>query len=149
MIDVPSNRRPAGISWQDIEDMSAGGSTCRVPYPLFYGFCLLWGKYSRWSEGQLPPVFNRYKCAAYWKGNRRPNEVGVVLKIGAAVANVRRRKRVSLERDTAVSGGRTRRSLRANRQATATMLIAVYILDHPGAFARVKSANLTMRGHSH
>jgi nucleoside-diphosphate-sugar epimerase len=44
-----------------------------VPYPLFYGFSLLWEKYSRWSEGQLPPVFNRYKCAAYWKGNRYSN----------------------------------------------------------------------------
>jgi nucleoside-diphosphate-sugar epimerase len=44
-----------------------------VPYPLFYGFCLLWEKYSRWSEGQLPPLFNRYTCAAYWKGNRYSN----------------------------------------------------------------------------
>jgi nucleoside-diphosphate-sugar epimerase len=44
-----------------------------VPYRLFYAFCVLWEKYSRWSEGQLPPVFNRYTCAAYWKGNRYSN----------------------------------------------------------------------------
>ena len=44
-----------------------------VPYPLFYGLCLLWEKYSRWSEGALGPTFNRYSCAAYWKGNRYSN----------------------------------------------------------------------------
>jgi nucleoside-diphosphate-sugar epimerase len=44
-----------------------------VPYPLFYAFCLLWEKYSRWSEGALRPTFNRYSCAAYWKGNRYSN----------------------------------------------------------------------------
>lgn len=45
-----------------------------VPYWLFYSFCWLWEKYSRWSEGQLPPAFNRRRCAAYWKGNRYSNQ---------------------------------------------------------------------------
>jgi nucleoside-diphosphate-sugar epimerase len=45
-----------------------------VPYPIFYLFCFLWEKYSQWSLGQLPPVFNRRKCAAYWKGNRYSNK---------------------------------------------------------------------------
>lgn len=45
-----------------------------IPYPLFYGFCCVWEKYSRWSEGQLPPAFNRRRCAAYWKRNRYSNE---------------------------------------------------------------------------
>jgi len=45
-----------------------------IPYSLFYGLCVLWEKYSRWSEGQLPPAFNRRRCAAEWKGNRYPNE---------------------------------------------------------------------------
>jgi nucleoside-diphosphate-sugar epimerase len=40
-----------------------------VPYPVFYAFCWLWERYARWSKGQLPPVFNRRRCAAYWKGN--------------------------------------------------------------------------------
>jgi nucleoside-diphosphate-sugar epimerase len=44
-----------------------------VPYRVFYLFCALWEKYSGWSEGQLPAVFNRYECAAYWKGNRYSN----------------------------------------------------------------------------
>jgi nucleoside-diphosphate-sugar epimerase len=45
-----------------------------VPYPLFYLFCHLWEWYSVWSKGQLPPVFNRRRCAAYWKGNCYSNE---------------------------------------------------------------------------
>ena len=45
-----------------------------VPYPVFYLFSLLWEKYSAWSHGQLPPVFNRKTCAAYFKGNIYSNE---------------------------------------------------------------------------
>jgi nucleoside-diphosphate-sugar epimerase len=41
-----------------------------IPYPLFYFLNYLWERYSTWSEGQLPPVFNRRRCSAYWKGNR-------------------------------------------------------------------------------
>jgi nucleoside-diphosphate-sugar epimerase len=45
-----------------------------VPYPMFYLFCHLWEWYSVWSKGQLAPVFNRRRCAAYWKGNNYSNE---------------------------------------------------------------------------
>lgn len=45
-----------------------------VPYWLFYGFCWAWEKYSKWSDLQLPPVFNRRRCATYWKGNRYGNQ---------------------------------------------------------------------------
>ncbi len=45
-----------------------------VPYWLFYSFCWAWEKYSRWSEGQLPPAFNRRRCEVYWKGNRYTNQ---------------------------------------------------------------------------
>jgi nucleoside-diphosphate-sugar epimerase len=44
-----------------------------VPYGAFYLLNLLWEKYSKWSEGQLPPVFNRHFCAAYFKGNAYSN----------------------------------------------------------------------------
>jgi 2-alkyl-3-oxoalkanoate reductase len=44
-----------------------------VPYPLWYGFCGLWERYSKWSQGQLPPVFNKRSCAVYWKGNSYSN----------------------------------------------------------------------------
>ena len=40
-----------------------------LPYHAFYAFCFLWEKYSSWSQGQLPPAFNRKTCAAYFKGN--------------------------------------------------------------------------------
>jgi len=45
-----------------------------IPYAAFYMFCYLWEKYSNWSKGQLPPVFNRRRCSAYWKGNQYSNE---------------------------------------------------------------------------
>ncbi len=45
-----------------------------VPYKIFYSVCYLWEAYSKWSEGQLPPAFNRRKCAAEWKGNRYSNK---------------------------------------------------------------------------
>lgn len=45
-----------------------------VPYPAWYLFNYLWEKYSKWSEGQLPPVFNRRSCAIYWKGNSYSNK---------------------------------------------------------------------------
>ena len=44
-----------------------------IPYWLSYRLCCLWEWYSHWSEGQLPPAFNRWRCAAYWKGNRYSN----------------------------------------------------------------------------
>jgi nucleoside-diphosphate-sugar epimerase len=45
-----------------------------VPYWLFYIFSWAWERYSKWSEGQLPPAFNRRHCATYWKGNRYSNQ---------------------------------------------------------------------------
>ena len=50
------------------------GFSVRIPYSVAYALSLLWEKYSKWSKGQLPPVFNRRRCAAEWKGNRYSNE---------------------------------------------------------------------------
>ena len=44
-----------------------------VPRVASYVLCALWEKYSNWSEGQLPPVFNRGAWHAYWKGSRYTN----------------------------------------------------------------------------
>jgi nucleoside-diphosphate-sugar epimerase len=44
-----------------------------VPYGVFYLLNMLWEKYSIRSEGQLPPVFNRLFCSAYFKGNTYSN----------------------------------------------------------------------------
>jgi nucleoside-diphosphate-sugar epimerase len=45
-----------------------------VPYWAAYGACYAWEKYSNWSKGQLPPAFNRRRCAANWKSQRYSNE---------------------------------------------------------------------------
>jgi nucleoside-diphosphate-sugar epimerase len=41
----------------------------RIPYFLAYGLSLLWEEYSKYSKGQIPPAFNRRRCAAEWKGS--------------------------------------------------------------------------------
>jgi nucleoside-diphosphate-sugar epimerase len=46
----------------------------RVPYWVAYSACFAWEKYSKWSKGQLPPAFNRRRCAANWKSQRYSNE---------------------------------------------------------------------------
>jgi nucleoside-diphosphate-sugar epimerase len=45
-----------------------------LPYFCASGLSTLWENYSKWSKGQLPPAFNRRRCAAEWKGNRYSNE---------------------------------------------------------------------------
>jgi nucleoside-diphosphate-sugar epimerase len=44
-----------------------------VPYFLACAMCVLWERYSKWSKGQIPAVFNLRRCAAEWKGNRFSN----------------------------------------------------------------------------
>jgi nucleoside-diphosphate-sugar epimerase len=44
-----------------------------LPHILSYSFCYLWEKYSTWSEGQLPPAFNRNRWHAFWKKTRYSN----------------------------------------------------------------------------
>ena len=44
-----------------------------VPYRLLYLLNWLWEKYSEWSEGQLPPAFNRRQCATYYQRQRYSN----------------------------------------------------------------------------
>jgi nucleoside-diphosphate-sugar epimerase len=45
-----------------------------VPHAISYLLCYLWEKYSAWSEGQLPPAFNRRIWHSYWKKTRYSNE---------------------------------------------------------------------------
>lgn len=44
-----------------------------VPHVASYSLCYLWEKYCEWSEGQLPPGFNRRRWQAYWKKTRYSN----------------------------------------------------------------------------
>ncbi len=45
-----------------------------LPQWSSYLMCFAWEKYSEWSEGQLPPVFNRKVWHAYWKRTEYNNE---------------------------------------------------------------------------
>ncbi len=45
-----------------------------VPHSVSYALCWLWEKYSGWSEGQLPPAFNRRRWRAEWKKTRYSND---------------------------------------------------------------------------
>lgn len=45
-----------------------------LPHWASYLFCYLWEKYSDWSQGQLPPTFNRSAWHAYWKKTYYTNE---------------------------------------------------------------------------
>jgi nucleoside-diphosphate-sugar epimerase len=45
----------------------------RIPYIAAYGLCFLWERYSKFSTGQIPAVFNRRRCAAEWKSMRYSN----------------------------------------------------------------------------
>jgi nucleoside-diphosphate-sugar epimerase len=45
-----------------------------VPHFLSYAGCSLWERYSTWSQGQLPPVFNRRLWHSYWKRTRYSND---------------------------------------------------------------------------
>jgi nucleoside-diphosphate-sugar epimerase len=44
-----------------------------LPYPAAWMLSRAWEWYSQASKGQLPPAFNRRRCAAEWKGNRFSN----------------------------------------------------------------------------
>jgi len=68
--DPPTSRRFLGAYKKGVESFFS----LPVPYLLASTFCGFWEKYSRWSGGQVPPVFNRRRCAAEWKGNRYSNQ---------------------------------------------------------------------------
>jgi len=49
-------------------------TSVRLPYFLAVALCRLWERYSVKTHGQLPPAFNRRRCAADWQGNRFTNQ---------------------------------------------------------------------------
>jgi nucleoside-diphosphate-sugar epimerase len=68
--DLPTSRKFLQMYKKNVKQFKS----FYVPYRIFYLFCYAWEKYSSWSEGQLPPVFNRKMCSTYWKGNRYSND---------------------------------------------------------------------------
>jgi len=51
-----------------------GTFSLSIPYPLTKLLCAGWERYAEATQHQLPPVFNRRRCAAEWKGNRYSNQ---------------------------------------------------------------------------
>ena len=45
-----------------------------MPYPVTQFLCACWERYAKATHNQLPPVFNRRRCSAEWKGNRYSNQ---------------------------------------------------------------------------
>jgi nucleoside-diphosphate-sugar epimerase len=67
--DLPTSRRFLRLYKKHVRPFAS------LPVPRIgsYVLCSLWERYFRWSEGQLPPVFNRDAWHAYWKGSRYVN----------------------------------------------------------------------------
>ena len=67
--DLPSSRRFLRLYKRNVKHFRS----LYLPHPLSYLLCFLWEKYSAWSEGQLPPAFNRSVWHAVWKKTRYTN----------------------------------------------------------------------------
>jgi len=61
--DTPSSRRFLKLYKQNVRAFKSA----YVPHMFSYALCYLWEKYSQWSEGQLPPAFNRRRWYAEWR----------------------------------------------------------------------------------
>jgi nucleoside-diphosphate-sugar epimerase len=67
--DLPSSREFLRLYKKNVKRFSS----LYIPRPVSYLLCCIWEDYSRWSQGQLPPVFNRKAWHAYWKGSKYSN----------------------------------------------------------------------------
>jgi len=68
--DLPSSRQFLRLYKRHVRHFRS----IYVPHALSYALCGLWEKYSRWSEGQLPAIYNRRAWHAFWKRTRYSNE---------------------------------------------------------------------------
>jgi nucleoside-diphosphate-sugar epimerase len=68
--DLPSSRQFLRLYKKNVGHFRS----IAVPHVVSYALCYLWERYSNWSEGQLPPAFNRRKWHAFWKKTRYSNE---------------------------------------------------------------------------
>jgi len=68
--DLPSSREFLRLYKKNAEHFNS----IYVPHAVSYAFSYLWEKYSEWSKGQLPPVFNRRRWHAEWKRTLYSNE---------------------------------------------------------------------------
>ena len=68
--DLPSSRR----FLREYKNNVRRFRSVYVPHAVSYSLCYCWERYSNWSKGQLPPVFNRRDWQATWKETSYSNE---------------------------------------------------------------------------
>jgi nucleoside-diphosphate-sugar epimerase len=68
--DLPSSRQFLRLYKKSARNFKS----IYVPHAVSYALCYLWEKYSKWSYGQLPPVFNRGRWHTEWKKTGYSNE---------------------------------------------------------------------------
>jgi nucleoside-diphosphate-sugar epimerase len=68
--DLPSSRQCLRLYKRN----RGGFASLYIPHVVSYALCYLWERYSTWSEGQLPPAFNRARWRVYWKKTRYSND---------------------------------------------------------------------------
>jgi nucleoside-diphosphate-sugar epimerase len=68
--DLPSSREFLRLYKKNVRHFES----VYVPHAVSHALCYFWEKYSQWSEGQLPPIFNRRRWHAYWKKTRYSNQ---------------------------------------------------------------------------
>jgi nucleoside-diphosphate-sugar epimerase len=68
--DLPSSRQFLRLYKRSAKNFKS----IYVPHAISYALCYLWEKYSKWSEGQLPPIFNRRRWHTEWKKTRYSNK---------------------------------------------------------------------------
>jgi nucleoside-diphosphate-sugar epimerase len=61
--DLPSSRQFLRLYKRNVRKFKS----IYVPHAVSYALCDLWERYSRWSQGQLPPAFNRGIWHSFWK----------------------------------------------------------------------------------
>lgn len=68
--NLPSSRKFLHLYKRNVKRFSS----IYVPHFMSYALCYLWEKYSDWSQGQLPPAFNRRRWHTQWKKTRYSNQ---------------------------------------------------------------------------
>jgi nucleoside-diphosphate-sugar epimerase len=68
--DLPSSRQFLRMYKHNVRRFAS----VYIPHVVSYVLCCLWEQYSRWSEGQLPPSYNRMTWHASWKKTHYSND---------------------------------------------------------------------------
>lgn len=68
--DLPTSRRFLAQYKENVRRFRS----IYLPHFVSYLLCYGWEKYTRHSQGQLPPVYQRAAWHAYWKKTRYPND---------------------------------------------------------------------------